>query len=120
VYLNLNGIPKNNYKNKIRIRNQPESLSAGTGRTSGILDQSQTERNVVVMGSRLCFCKAGGKYGTDSPSTEFMNHTGNMGNTTANNTPDLYREITLNLPTTARVTAQIRLLFIFWQILTNS
>jgi hypothetical protein len=36
-----------------------------------------------------------------------MNHTGNMGNVVANGTPDLYREITLNLPTTARVTNQI-------------
>ncbi|MDN5423587.1 MAG: hypothetical protein L0G07_09300, partial [Chryseobacterium sp.] len=34
--------------------------------------------------------------------------TGNMGNVTANTTPDLYREITLNLPTTARVTSQIK------------
>jgi hypothetical protein len=61
----------------------------------------------VVVGSRLCFRKTGRKYGTGSPDTEFMNHTGNMGNVTANGTPDLYREITLNLPTTARVTSQI-------------
>ena len=31
-----------------------------------------------------------------------------MGNVVANNTADLYREITLNLPTTARVTSKIK------------
>jgi hypothetical protein len=30
-----------------------------------------------------------------------------MGNTSANNTPDLYREITLDFPTTARVSKEI-------------
>ena len=37
-----------------------------------------------------------------------MNHTGNMGNVAANNTPDLYREVTLDLPTTARVSATVK------------
>lgn len=37
-----------------------------------------------------------------------MNHCGNMGNTSANNTADLYREITLNLSMTARVTKNIK------------
>jgi hypothetical protein len=36
-----------------------------------------------------------------------MNHCGNMGNTSANNTPDLYREITLDFPSTARVSKEI-------------
>ncbi|MDN5481117.1 MAG: hypothetical protein L0G30_06010, partial [Chryseobacterium sp.] len=54
------------------------------------------------------FVKLEGKYGSGTANTEFMNHTGNMGNVTANTTPDLYREITLNLPTTARVTSQIK------------
>ncbi|MBB6371717.1 MbnP family protein [Chryseobacterium shigense] len=54
------------------------------------------------------FVKLEGKYGATAADMEFMNHTGNMGNVTANNTPDLYREITLNLPTTARVTSQIK------------
>lgn len=36
-----------------------------------------------------------------------MNHGGNMGDTNANGTANLYREITLDLPNTARVTKDI-------------
>jgi hypothetical protein len=36
-----------------------------------------------------------------------MNHCGNMGDTTANGTADLYREVVLDLPTTARVNKDI-------------
>lgn len=48
-----------------------------------------------------------GLYGTAAADKEFMNHAGNMGNTTANGTADLYREVTLDLPTTARVSKDI-------------
>lgn len=54
------------------------------------------------------FSKLEGNYGSAAPDTKFMNHCGNMGNVSANNTPDLYREITLDLPMTARVTKSIK------------
>lgn len=63
------------------------------------------------------FTKLEGNYGSATADTKFMNHCGNMGNTSANNTADLYREITLNLPMTARVTKTLNLPYIFWQIL---
>lgn len=53
------------------------------------------------------FTKLEGKYGSLKADTEFMNHCGNMGDTTANGTADLYREVTLDLPTTARVSKDI-------------
>lgn len=53
------------------------------------------------------FAKIEGKYGTTSADTEFMNHTGNMGDVAQNGTADLYREITLDLPNTAQVNSTI-------------
>lgn len=53
------------------------------------------------------FTKLEGMYGTSTADTMFMNHCGNMGDTAANGTPDLYREVTLDLPTTARVSKDI-------------
>lgn len=108
VYVNLNEIPKNNYK-KIK-------LGLGIGQNAYLLGQdgqaefwnkAKQKGMSWSWAAGYVFVKLEGKYGINSPDTEFINHTGNMGNVTANGTPDLYREITLNLPTTARVTNQI-------------
>lgn len=53
------------------------------------------------------FTKLEGHYGTSSVETSFINHGGNMGDVAANGTADLYREVTLDLPTKARVTKEI-------------
>ncbi len=107
-YLNLTEIPKNNYK-KIRI-------GLGISQTAYLIGQdgqgvfwqkAKTAGMAWSWAAGYIFTKLEGKYGTSSPTTEFMNHCGNMGNVTANNTADLYREITLDLPTTARVTKDI-------------
>ena len=107
-YLNLREIPKNNYK-KIRI-------GLGISQTAYLLGQdgqgvfwqkAKTAGMAWSWAAGYIFTKLEGKYGTSSPTTEFMNHCGNMGNVTANNTADLYREITLDLPTTARVTKDV-------------
>jgi hypothetical protein len=107
-YINLTEIPKNNYR-KIRI-------GLGVSQTAYLIGQdgqglfwqkAKTAGMAWSWAAGYIFTKLEGKYGTSSPSTEFMNHCGNMGNTVANNTADLYREITLDLPTTARVTKEI-------------
>ncbi|WP_312342603.1 MbnP family protein [Chryseobacterium binzhouense] len=107
-YLNLTEIPKNNYK-KIRI-------GLGISQTAYLIGQdgqgvfwqkAKTAGMAWSWAAGYIFTKLEGKYGTSSPTTEFMNHCGNMGNVTANNTAELYREITLDLPTTARVSKDV-------------
>ncbi|MDP9958364.1 MbnP family protein [Chryseobacterium lathyri] len=109
VYLDLNGIPKNNYK-KVRfgLGISQKAYLLGQNGQAEFWTKAKQKGMSWSWAAGYVFIKLEGKYGASTADTEFMNHTGNMGNVTANNTPDLYREITLNLPTTARVTAQIR------------
>ncbi|MFY1045237.1 MbnP family protein [Chryseobacterium sp. GP-SGM7] len=106
VYFNLDDIPKNNYK-KIRfgLGISQKAYLLGQNGQAEFWDKAKKESLTWSWAAGYIFIKLEGKYGTNSTSTEFMNHTGNMGNVTANNTPDLYREVTLDLPTTARVSA---------------
>ncbi len=109
VYLNLSGIPKNNYKKiKFGLGISQKAYLLGQDGQAEFWTKAKQKGMSWSWAAGYVFVKLEGKYGTGAPSKEFMNHTGNMGNTAANNTPDLYREITLNLPTTARVTTQIR------------
>ena len=109
IYINLTGVPKNNYK-KVKFGlgiNQNAYLLGQDGQ--GIFWQkAKTAGMAWSWAAGYVFVKLEGKYGTGAADTNFMNHCGNMGNVSANNTPDLYREITLDLPTTARVTQNIR------------
>lgn len=108
VYVNLNEVPKNNYKKiKFGLGISQNAYLLGQNGQSEFWDKAKQKGMSWSWAAGYVFVKLEGKYGTNSPSTEFMNHTGNMGNVVANGTPDLYREITLNLPTTARVTNQI-------------
>ncbi len=109
IYLNLDGIPKNNYK-KIRfgLGISQKAYLLGQDGQAEFWTKAKEKGMSWSWAAGYVFVKLEGKYGTDAPAKEFMNHTGNMGNTAANNTPDLYREITLSFPTTARVTGQIR------------
>lgn len=108
VYLNLNEIPKNNYKKiKFGLGISQNAYLLGQDGQAEFWNKAKQKGMSWSWAAGYVFVKLEGKYGTNSPDTEFMNHTGNMGNVTANGTPDLYREITLNLPTTARVTSQI-------------
>jgi len=108
-YINLTDIPQNKYK-KIRIGlgiSQTAYLIGQDGQ--GIFWQkAKTAGMAWSWAAGYIFTKLEGKYGFSSADTNFMNHCGNMGNVTANSTPDLYREITLDLPVTARVTRDIR------------
>ncbi|WP_415325286.1 MbnP family protein [Chryseobacterium sp. MMS23-Vi53] len=108
VYVNLNEIPKNNYKKvKFGLGISQNAYLLGQDGQAEFWNKAKQKGMSWSWAAGYVFVKLEGKYGNNSPDTEFMNHTGNMGNVTANGTPDLYREITLNLPTTARVTSQI-------------
>lgn len=108
VYVNLNEIPKNNYKKiKLGLGISQNAYLLGQDGQAEFWNKAKQKGMSWSWAAGYVFVKLEGKYGTNSPDTEFMNHTGNMGNVTANGTPDLYREITLNLPITARVTNQI-------------
>ncbi|KMQ66223.1 hypothetical protein ACM46_01305 [Chryseobacterium angstadtii] len=109
VYLDLNGIPKNNYKKiKFGLGISQKAYLLGQDGQAEFWTKAKQKGMTWSWAAGYVFVKLEGKYGAGTADTEFMNHTGNMGNTTANNTPDLYREITLNLPITARVTSQVR------------
>ncbi|MET7035073.1 MbnP family protein [Elizabethkingia miricola] len=109
VYIDLADIPRNNYK-KIRFGlgiSQSAYLLGQDGQ--GIFWQkAKTAGMAWSWAAGYIFTKLEGNYGSATPDTKFMNHCGNMGNTSANNTADLYREITLDLPMTARVTKNIK------------
>ncbi|SEH39448.1 MbnP family protein [Epilithonimonas hominis] len=108
VAINLSDIPKNNYK-KIKFGlgvSQSAYLLGQDGQ--GIFWQKAEESGMAwSWAAGYIFTKLEGLYGTAAADKEFMNHAGNMGNTTANGTADLYREVTLDLPTTARVSKDI-------------
>ncbi|MDX8569642.1 hypothetical protein OZ668_16710 [Elizabethkingia sp. HX XZB] len=109
VYIDLADIPRNNYK-KIRFGlgiSQSAYLLGQDGQ--GIFWQKAKAAGMAwSWAAGYIFTKLEGNYGSATPDTKFMNHCGNMGNTSANNTADLYREITLELPMTARVTKNIK------------
>ncbi|MPS64230.1 MbnP family protein [Chryseobacterium sp.] len=108
VYVNLNEIPKNNYKKiKLGLGISQNAYLLGQDGQAEFWNKAKQKGMSWSWAAGYVFVKLEGKYGINSLDTEFMNHTGNMGNVMANGTPDLYREITLNLPTTARVTNQI-------------
>ncbi|EJL76202.1 MbnP family protein [Chryseobacterium populi] len=108
VYLNLNEIPKSNYKKiKFGLGISQNAYLLGQNGQAEFWNKAKAKGMSWSWAAGYVFVKLEGKYGTPSADTEFMNHTGNMGNVSANNTPDLYREITLDLPITARVTETI-------------
>jgi len=109
VYINLDEIPKNNYKKiKFGLGISQKAYLLGQNGQAEFWDKAKKESLTWSWAAGYIFVKLEGKYGASSANTQFMNHTGNMGNVTANNTVDLYREVTLDLPTTARVSATIK------------
>lgn len=108
-YINLTEIPNKNYKKiKIGLGISQTAYLIGQDGQGIFWQKAKTAGMAWSWAAGYIFTKLEGKYGSSSATTEFMNHCGNMGNTTANNTADLYREIILDLPTTARVTKDIK------------
>lgn len=109
IYVDLDEIPKNNYKKiKFGLGISQNAYLLGQNGQAEFWEKAKKESLTWSWAAGYIFVKLEGKYGTGSANTEFMNHTGNMGNIAANNTPDLYREVILDLPTTARVSASVK------------
>ncbi|PZU86376.1 MAG: hypothetical protein DI529_08780 [Chryseobacterium sp.] len=109
VYIDLSEIPKNNYKKvKFGLGISPNAYLIGQEGQGIFWEKAKQEGMAWSWAAGYIFTKLEGQYGTSVVETSFMNHCGNMGDTTANGTPDLYREVTLDLPTTARVGKDIK------------
>ena len=108
VYANLKEIPKGNYRKiKLGLGISPTAYLIGQDGQGIFWEKAKQEGMAWSWSAGYIFAKLEGKYGATSADTEFMNHTGNMGDTTINGTADLYREVVLDLPTTARVSKEI-------------
>lgn len=108
IYLNLKEIPKNNYKKiKFGLGVSQSAYLLGQNGQGVFWDKAKAKGMNWSWAAGYVFAKLEGFYGTASTDKSYKNHTGNMGNVAQNNTPDLYREVTLDLPTTARVTSNI-------------
>ena len=108
VRIKLNEIPKNNYKKiKLGLGISQSAYLIGQNGQGIFWEKAKSAGMSWSWAAGYVFVKLEGKYGTSSPTTEFMNHTGNMGDVVTNNTPNLYREITLDFPTKARVNGNI-------------
>ncbi|WP_407506203.1 MbnP family protein [Elizabethkingia miricola] len=109
VYIDLADIPRNNYKKiKFGLGISQSAYLLGQDGQGIFWQKAKTAGMAWSWAAGYIFTKLEGNYGSATPDTKFMNHCGNMGNTSANNTADLYREITLDLPMTARVTKNIK------------
>lgn len=109
VYADLSEIPKGNYKKiKFGLGISQTAYLLGQDGQGIFWEKAKKEGMAWSWAAGYIFTKLEGKYGTYAADIEFMNHCGNVGNASANGTPDLYREITLDLPTTARVSKDIR------------
>jgi len=108
VYANLTEIPKGNYKKiKLGLGISPTAYLIGQDGQGTFWEKAKQEGMAWSWAAGYIFARIEGKYGTSSADTEFMNHTGNMGDTNTNGTANLYREVVLDLPTTARVSKDI-------------
>lgn len=108
VMINLSEIPKGNYKKiKLGLGIHPAAYLIGQGGQGLFWEKAKQQGMAWSWAAGYIFTKLEGKYGTSAADTEFMNHCGNMGDASSNGTPDLYREVVLDLPTTARVSKEI-------------
>lgn len=107
VSVELDDIPSNNYK-KIRIGmgiSQTAYLLGETGQAT-FLTKAKEAGMFWTWTSGYIFTKLEGKYG-EALENIFMNHIGSKGDISKNGTADMYREVTLDLPTSAKVRTDI-------------
>lgn len=108
IYLDLNEIPQGQYtKIRFGLGIDQKAYLLGHDGQAEFWSKATEEEMVWSWAAGYIFAKIEGKYGTSSADTDFMNHTGNMGDVAQNGTSDLYREITLDLPNTAQVSSEI-------------
>lgn len=107
ISIELDSIPAGNYtKVKFGLGISQDAYLLG-GESQGQFWAKATQEGMTwSWAAGYIFAKLEGRYGTDVPNTNFVNHTGNMGDVTQTGTPDLYREIELSFPTQMEVSAQ--------------
>lgn len=107
ITIDLDSIPAGTYtKIKFGLGISQDAYLLG-GDSQGLFWAKASEEGMTwSWAAGYIFTKLEGSYGTETPNTNFMNHTGNMGNVIENGTPNLYREIELNFPTQMEVAAQ--------------
>lgn len=109
IYVDLKDVPQNKYiKIKFGLGIHQNAYLLGHDGQAQFWDKAKENGMTWSWAAGYVFVKLEGLYGTTEATNPYKNHTGNMGNVIANNTADLYREITLNLPNTARVTSKIK------------
>lgn len=108
VFIDLKDIPAGRYRQiKYGLGISQSAYLLGQDGQGIFWEKAKKEGMTWSWAAGYIFSKLEGRYGNAAADTEFMNHCGNVGNAEANGTPDLYREITLTLPTTARISANI-------------
>src|SRR5690606_33826915 len=107
IIIDLDSIPAGNYtKVKFGLGISPEAYLLGGESQGELWADANQEGMAWGWATGYVFVVLEGMYGTAIPDTNFLNHTGNMGDVTQNGTPDLYREIELEFPTQMEVSTQ--------------
>ena len=108
VDIPLFNIPVANYtKIKFGLGISPTAYLLGETGQADFLTKANSKELFWTWASGYIFMKLEGKYGTSTADTNFANHVGNVGDTTTNGNPNMYREISLNLPVSAKVRTDI-------------
>ncbi|WP_395093278.1 MbnP family protein [Vaginella massiliensis] len=109
VYVQLKDIPQRKYtKLRFGLGIHQSAYLLGHDGQAKFWNEAKQQGMTWSWASGYVFVKLEGKYGQEFPTKPYKNHTGNMGNVTANQTADLYRVIELNLPTNARVSTKVK------------
>ncbi len=108
VNILLSNIPAANYtKIKIGLGISPQAYLLGQSGQANFLEKATIKDLFWTWASGYIFVMLEGKYGTSTANTNFLNHIGNFGDVTTNGTPNMYREITMSLPVSAKVRKEI-------------
>lgn len=108
-YIDLTDIPQGKYtKVKFGLGISQDAYLLGQTGQAIFWDKAKDAGLTWAWAAGYIFVKLEGLYGTNELNIRFKNHAGNMGNVSSNATANLYREITLSLPNTARVTSSIK------------
>ncbi len=106
VTFDLDSIPAGTYtKVKFGLGISQDAYLLGGESQGEFWAEASDEGMTWAWAAGYIFVKLEGVYG-DALNTNFLNHTGNMGNVSENGTPNLYREIEINFPTPMEVSSQ--------------
>lgn|SRR5690606_36108418 len=107
IKIDLDSIPAGTYtKVKFGLGISPDAYLLGGESQAEFWTQATDEGMSWSWATGYIFVKLEGSYGSDVPNINFSNHSGNMGDISENGTPNLYREIELDLPAPIQVSSQ--------------